>query len=235
MTITETARRAGVRERFAAFIAERHPFALKPSLAAFDRGGDFEPALREALMTGIAIPETTPGVSASERLQQAVSEVVEACRGFLRREEIADSLTEDEKVDILRGMILTRALDNRLGCYVALEAARRVAGESPGDVVAIAATQEETGVHAIRSAVFTLDPDVALVFDVTATSDAPSGPNKPSIVITGSGAQAHTVQLMARRGTSYTITASAGRFSRKFCDRHNDMHGAAFRQVSRVA
>ena len=71
--------------------------------------------------------------------------------------------------------------------------------------------------------------------DVTATSDAPSGPNKPSIVITGSGAQAHTVQLMARRGTSYTITASAGRFSRKFCDRHNDMHGAAFRQVSRVA
>ncbi|MDQ6799280.1 MAG: thiamine pyrophosphate-dependent enzyme [Acidobacteriota bacterium] len=114
MTITETARRAGIRERFAAFIAERHPFALKPALAAFDRGGDFEPALRDALMTGIAIPETTPGVSASERLQQAVSEVVEACRGFFRREEIAESLTADEKTEILRGMILTRAVDNRL-------------------------------------------------------------------------------------------------------------------------
>jgi 2-oxoisovalerate dehydrogenase E1 component len=114
VTITESARRAGVRERFAAFIAERHPFALKPTLAAFDRGGDFEPALRDALMTGVAIPETTPGVSASERLQQAVSEVVDACRGFFRREEIAESLTADEKTEILRGMILTRAIDNRL-------------------------------------------------------------------------------------------------------------------------
>ncbi len=114
MTITETARRAGVRERFAAFIAERHPFALKPALAAFDRGGDFEPALRDALLTSIAIPETSPGVSASERLQQAVSEVVDACRGFFRREEITESLTADEKTEMLRGMILTRAIDNRL-------------------------------------------------------------------------------------------------------------------------
>ena len=114
MTITETQRRAGVRERFAAFIAERHPFALKPALAAFDRGSDFEQTLRDALMTGIAIPETTPGVTASERLQQAVGEVVEACRGFFRREEIAESLTADEKREMLRGMILTRAGDNRL-------------------------------------------------------------------------------------------------------------------------
>jgi len=45
-------------------------------------------------------------------------------------------------------------------------------------------------------------------FDVTATSSEPSDPNTPSIVITASGAQAHTVQLMARRGT-YTITPSA--------------------------
>src|SRR5205814_1974147 len=87
---------------------------LKPALAAFDRDADLEPALREALMTGVAIPETTPGVSASERLQIAVSQVVDECRGFFRREEIIDSLTADEKTEILRGMILTRAVDNRL-------------------------------------------------------------------------------------------------------------------------
>ena len=114
MTITETARRSGVRERFSAFLAERHPFALKPALAAFDRGTEIDQALREALTTGLAIPETTPAVSAGERLQQAVEEVVEACRGFFRREEILDSLTSDEKIEMLRGMILTRALDNRL-------------------------------------------------------------------------------------------------------------------------
>ena len=114
MTITESAKRAGVRERFAAFLAERHPFALKPALAAFERDSDLEPALRDALMTGVAIPETTPGVAASERLQSAVNQVAEDCRGFFRREEIIDSLTADEKAGMLRGMILTRALDNRL-------------------------------------------------------------------------------------------------------------------------
>jgi 2-oxoisovalerate dehydrogenase E1 component len=114
VTITEAARRSSVRERFAAFLAERHPFALKPALAAFDRNSDIEQALREALTTGVAIPETTPGVSAGERFQSAVSQVVEDCRGFFRREEIIESLTPDEKREMLRGMILTRALDNRL-------------------------------------------------------------------------------------------------------------------------
>ena len=114
MTIAETTRRTGLRERFAAFLAERHPFALKPALAAFDRGAEIEPALRDALTTGVAIPETTPGVSAGERLQWAVSQVAQDCKGFFRREEIIESLTRDEKMEILRGMILTRAVDNRL-------------------------------------------------------------------------------------------------------------------------
>jgi 2-oxoisovalerate dehydrogenase E1 component len=61
-----------------------------------------------------SVPETTPGVSVSERLHLAVSEVVEACDGFLQRETIAASLTVDEKREMLRGMILTRATDNRL-------------------------------------------------------------------------------------------------------------------------
>jgi len=61
-----------------------------------------------------AVPECTPGVSVGERLHYAVAEVVDACDGFLRREAIAASLTADERREILRGMILTRATDNRL-------------------------------------------------------------------------------------------------------------------------
>jgi len=53
VTITETARRAGTRERFAAFLAERHPFALKPALAAFDRGADIEAA--QAYCSNVAV------------------------------------------------------------------------------------------------------------------------------------------------------------------------------------
>ncbi len=118
--------------RFAAFIAERHPFALKPALEAFERVAPtfenidalreplrhaLERTLREALSPKILdthVPETTPGVKVNERLHQAIAEVVESCDGFLRRESIAASITPEEKRRILRGMILTRAVDNRL-------------------------------------------------------------------------------------------------------------------------
>src|SRR6185295_6588146 len=61
--------------------------------------------------------ETTPRVSIAQRLEQARVELVEACRGFLRREEIAASLTKDERLELLRGMLLTRATDNRLKAF----------------------------------------------------------------------------------------------------------------------
>jgi hypothetical protein len=60
------------------------------------------------------IDETTPGTSAVTRLEQARAEIVEACDGFLAREAIRASLTADERREILRGMVLTRAVDNRL-------------------------------------------------------------------------------------------------------------------------
>jgi 2-oxoisovalerate dehydrogenase E1 component len=143
-TAETAARKAGLLARFAAFVAERHPLALRPSVTALDMatGGqsidERDPAAIDALRDPLrrilvqtltdflspdvsaaqklhgSVPETTPGVSVSERLHLAVNEVVESCDGFLRREAIAASLTPDEKREILRGMILTRATDNRL-------------------------------------------------------------------------------------------------------------------------
>src|SRR4051794_22136846 len=143
-TAETTARKAGLLARFAAFVAERHPLALRPAVTALDMatGGssidDREAAAIDALRDPLrrilvqtltdflspdvsaaqklqgSVPETTPGVTVSERLHLAVNEVVDSCDGFLRREAIAASLTPDEKREILRGMILTRATDNRL-------------------------------------------------------------------------------------------------------------------------
>ena len=128
-TVTQ---RAGLLARYAAFVAERHPFALKPALSALEPlmagAGDIDSLrapLQKALESVLAIalapdvevgnvPETTPGIPVSERLHHAVREVIDASDGFLRREAIAASFTADEKLEMLRGMILTRAVDNRL-------------------------------------------------------------------------------------------------------------------------
>ena len=60
------------------------------------------------------IPDTAPRLDAGSRMQQASSELTDACDAFFEREAIAASLTPDERREILRGMVLTRAVDNRL-------------------------------------------------------------------------------------------------------------------------
>lgn len=79
-------------------------------------------------------------------------------------------------VDLPNGRLLSRALDNRLGAYMALEVARRVAEQGAGvDVVAVAAVQEEIGPYGARTAAFGLDPLCAIALDVTPTTDTPGG------------------------------------------------------------
>jgi putative aminopeptidase FrvX len=71
--------------------------------------------------------------------------------------------------------LVSRAMDNRLGAYVALESLRRCAeGEGPGgSFAAVAAVQEEIGLFGARTAAFKVRPDVAIAVDVTHATDAP--------------------------------------------------------------
>ncbi|MBA3842697.1 MAG: M20/M25/M40 family metallo-hydrolase [Actinobacteria bacterium] len=80
-------------------------------------------------------------------------------------------------VELPNGRLLSRALDNRLGAYVALEAARRIAESRRAqvDVVAVAAAQEEVGLYGARVAAYSLDPQVAIAIDVTPATDYPGG------------------------------------------------------------
>lgn len=78
-------------------------------------------------------------------------------------------------IDFRHGRVVSRSLDNRVGCYIAAEAARLVAeaGGAPGDVLALAVTQEETTFAGARTSAFAHDPDVAIVVDLTFATDQP--------------------------------------------------------------
>jgi len=118
-------------DRLMSFVVERYPFALpavRRALESCDLARvadqrtieDLRPQFCQALGKSLGdisvngVPDTTPGVTATTRLHSARDELVAACDGFLIREAIATSLTADERREILRGMILTRAVDNRL-------------------------------------------------------------------------------------------------------------------------
>ncbi len=80
-----------------------------------------------------------------------------------------------EPLELPNGRVASRSMDNRLGCYVAFEAARLVkeAGGAAGDVVAVAAVQEETGFGGSSTLAYGVKPDLAIVVDVTHATDAP--------------------------------------------------------------
>lgn len=102
--------------------------------------------------------------------------------GAAGREEAADLVRVGDPVAIaaeprrLAGdRLASRAMDNRLGAYVALEALRRCheRGSVSGSFAAVAAVQEEIGLFGARTSAFQVRPDLALAVDVTHATDAP--------------------------------------------------------------
>jgi endoglucanase len=80
-----------------------------------------------------------------------------------------------DAVELPNGRLTSRALDNRLGSFVALEAARLVAeaGGAQWELAAVAVAQEEITFGGSRTSAFALEPDAAIVLDVTHATDAP--------------------------------------------------------------
>ncbi len=85
------------------------------------------------------------------------------------------AVIDAEPVEFRHDRVISRSLDNRVGCYVAAESARLVAesGGAPGDVLALAVTQEESTFAGSRTSAFAHDPDVAIVVDLTFATDQP--------------------------------------------------------------
>ena len=95
-------------------------------------------------------------------------------RGLVRVGDVA--VIAGEPVELPNGRAASRSMDNRLGCFVAYEAARLVAdaGGAPGDVVAVAAVAGGDDVRrARRRPRSRCKPDLAIVVDVTHATDAP--------------------------------------------------------------
>src|SRR4051794_1075606 len=67
---------------------------------------------------------------------------------------------EGDPIELPNGRLMSKALDNRLGAYVALEAARRIgeARDAQVDVVAVPAGQEEDGLYGARTPAFGPEP-----------------------------------------------------------------------------
>ncbi|RMH19878.1 MAG: M42 family peptidase [Gemmatimonadetes bacterium] len=80
-------------------------------------------------------------------------------------------------VELAGDRVASRAIDDRIGAYVVLEALRLLAQDPPAAaVMAVATVQEEIGAYSgggARASAFALEPDVAIAVDVTFSTDVP--------------------------------------------------------------
>ncbi|MFW6192136.1 MAG: M20/M25/M40 family metallo-hydrolase [Gemmatimonadota bacterium] len=101
----------------------------------------------------------------------------------LERVGVGDvAVVRSDTVELANGRLAARSIDDRIGALVALEALRR-AGEKAASAhaVAVATTQEEIGYKSgggAGSGTFGLEPDAAVVIDVTHATDHPSVDSK---------------------------------------------------------
>jgi len=79
-------------------------------------------------------------------------------------------------LDLPNGRLVSRSIDNRIGSFVVLEALRRLKAQPPAAcVLAVGTTQEEIAYSGggARTSAFGLEPDAAVVVDVTHATDYP--------------------------------------------------------------
>ena len=123
-------------------------------------------------------------------------------------------------------LIASRAIDDRIGAFVVLEAIRLLADDIAGlkaSASAVATVQEEIGYQGggARTSAYSLDPDVALVVDVTFSTDVPDINKKElgehslgggPVLSRGSAAHNAVFEMLAEvaeeEGIPYTIQAS---------------------------
>jgi putative aminopeptidase FrvX len=125
---------------------------------------------------------------------------------------------------LARDRFVSRAIDNRIGAFIVLEALRLLS-ERPAPhagCVAVATIQEEIGYSGggARSSAFGLRPDAALVVDVTFATDAPNSDKKQvgdhslgSGPVLGRGSALHPLvferlaEICAQEGIPFTLQA----------------------------
>jgi endoglucanase len=67
--------------------------------------------------------------------------------------------------------VVAKALDDRIGCVIAIETLRRLNKQTPHELYFTFTVQEEVGVRGATAAAYSINPDVGIALDVTATGD----------------------------------------------------------------
>ena len=90
--------------------------------------------------------------------------------------KIGDTAAFCGEAVITEKTIISKSLDNRIGCYVLLKVLENIIN-SEKDIYLVFTVQEEVGLRGAHTSAFSVNPDIAIAVDVTDTGDTPNCPD----------------------------------------------------------
>ena len=106
--------------------------------------------------------------------------------------KIGDFVVMDEPFLEMGDKCVSKALDNRIACWLGIEAIRRLDEKGRGAEIHVAFTcQEEVGLRGARTASYAIRPEIGLGIDVTLSCDTPGIPDKDATTQQGEGFGLH--------------------------------------------
>lgn len=99
---------------------------------------------------------------------------------------IGDMVTLLQPFQDLGEVVSGKALDDRTGCWVLVEALRRL-NEPAVNVAAVFSTQEEVGLRGAIASSFSQEPDLGIALDTTLAVDTPGTPGHLAVTRLGDG------------------------------------------------
>ena len=107
------------------------------------------------------------------------------------RVQVGDYVVMDEPFMDLPTAVISKALDNRFACFLAIEAIRAIArrrGQLSRDVVVAFTTQEEVGLRGAMTAANAVGAEIGIGLDVNLACDTPGVPDSQRVTKHGVGA-----------------------------------------------
>ncbi len=106
--------------------------------------------------------------------------------------KVGDFVVMDEPFIEMGDKVVSKALDNRIACWLGIEAMRGLGKKGKGAEIHVAFTaQEEVGLRGARTASFAVRPDIGLGIDTTLACDTPGIPEKDATTEQGQGFGLH--------------------------------------------
>ena len=106
--------------------------------------------------------------------------------------QIGDFVVMDEPFLAMGDKFVSKALDNRIACWLGIEAIRGLGDKARGaEIHVVFTTQEEVGLRGARTSSFKVKPDIGIGIDVTLSCDTPGIPEKDVTTTQGKGFGLH--------------------------------------------